>query len=1442
MRRLRTPLFILCLFLLNQLRAQNVTVTATGGIGLTGSYVTFKAALDSINTGYHQGAIEIKVHNSTTETASARLDSSGIASGANYTSVYIAPADTATVPKVVLLALSGAVVFELAGADNVTVDGRPNGVGSSRLLTFQHTSTTSTTSITMRLINGASNNSFRYVNFFNNTRGLAGGVNVSFSTSAATNGNQNDSLLYCLLDNGRSSFVAAGTAANPMRNIVLKGCIFRDFANVGLNFSAVRAARIDSNQLFFTTAGPTNPIGMALTANIDSTVIHVQNNRISDLFTTAATTVTGINVTTSLAAPVNIPVINCFNNFISLTQPNTTATSVTGFVFAGTQAGVCNFIHNTVLLGGTHVGGTAGQVLSIGINKTNSNASSTWRCRNNVSINNRTGGTTGIFHTASWASGGTLVGNYDLDNNTYWATGGAGNGPFPAIWLTTLYPQTQQTQYRQAAISRDQNAVFGNVNFVSTTDLRITGASINNYGLMGAPQHPLVSNDILGNSRNNPCYRGAHESTPFSNRKDASVVEVYTLGKIPVPYANPHQVRANIRNTGIDTLFNQQVNLTIAGANSYADSVVIDTLAPGQNKYAIFNGYTYFNTGNGTVTVSVPADSNNVNNTKIFNQVATSGTYAYAEPTLPAIGGVGFNGNSGDFVAKFPYVGANYVNQVGLNFFNGGQPFQIVIYNVQNDTPGTLLWNSQTINSQTGVNSIAVNPPVLVTGSFFVGVRQTGTVNVSFGYQTEDPIRNGTFYYKAVTVPNWADFATTNSAFRFMVEPRLQIADDVAPQQVVLPCNAVVQGTAAFRPEVLITNYGLNQQSNFRVFTTITGPVNYSSTDTVTSTLSTNDEALLRLANSFNPTTPGLYTMKVWTALSNDLERNNDTITYQFNVVAASTATNAGNSRTFNGIDQSIAVNAQSTFNINGSQLTLEAWVRPTSNTNRYIFCKDSTSTITPYALYINGFSNLVFKIQTLFGADSIVSTKFLTNSVYAHVAATYDGSVMRLYINGDTAGTKAISGTLLPTFQPLFIGKRSDGLMPYAGDMDEIRIWDTCRTEHQIRSTMHTRLADFSHPFLKLYLRLDETTGIYAADASGNCNNGVYNNAPISAASLLPIGAPVVASQVVSTSGTSTITNAGLALDVYNQSGSNTFYAHRFASLPNGTLPSTIPGGITSVHDKYWIVYRYGAGTMDSMDMAFTVAGMLPSAVTSDLKLYTRDPGASAGWILQSNAAKSLNHAQQSVNFGALFPINFNLQFAVGGNNSPLPVKLLSFDGKANGKDAILNWVTASEENNKGFILQRSVDGKVFTDIAFVAGTNHSTEQSQYSYTDKEALASHATLQYRLVQIDFDGKETISHTVVVSGTNATLEGVSVVPNPFANELAIAVSANRAGNAVVKITDLQGRTVYQLATEVSAGSNQIKSSDLSALKHGVYFVRVDMEGESITLKLVKSAQ
>ena len=102
--------------------------------------------------------------------------------------------------------------------------------------------------------------------------------------------------------------------------------------------------------------------------------------------------------------------------------------------------------------------------------------------------------------------------------------------------------------------------------------------------------------------------------------------------------------------------------------------------------------------------------------------------------------------------------------------------------------------------------------------------------------------------------------------------------------------------------------------------------------------------------------------------------------------------------------------------------------------------------------------------------------------------------------------------------------------------------------------------------------------------------------------------------------------------------------------------------------------------------------------------------------------------------------------------SNVPTAVELLYFNGEYQAGAIILSWATAVELDNYGFSILRSTTGSLADaeEIALVRGQGHGTASgASYTYTDKNVESSQ-TYTYWLVDIDFDGKETIHDPVTV--------------------------------------------------------------------------------------------
>ena len=114
---------------------------------------------------------------------------------------------------------------------------------------------------------------------------------------------------------------------------------------------------------------------------------------------------------------------------------------------------------------------------------------------------------------------------------------------------------------------------------------------------------------------------------------------------------------------------------------------------------------------------------------------------------------------------------------------------------------------------------------------------------------------------------------------------------------------------------------------------------------------------------------------------------------------------------------------------------------------------------------------------------------------------------------------------------------------------------------------------------------------------------------------------------------------------------------------------------------------------------------------------------------------------------------------------DSPLPVELTSFIASIVGEHIYLKWTTATEINNYGFEIERSVDQGDFKKIGFVIGNGNSNSPKEYSFQDNYV---NGFLSYRLKQIDNDGSYSYSDIVNVEALSVRDFALyQNYPNPF---------------------------------------------------------------------------
>jgi hypothetical protein len=173
---------------------------------------------------------------------------------------------------------------------------------------------------------------------------------------------------------------------------------------------------------------------------------------------------------------------------------------------------------------------------------------------------------------------------------------------------------------------------------------------------------------------------------------------------------------------------------------------------------------------------------------------------------------------------------------------------------------------------------------------------------------------------------------------------------------------------------------------------------------------------------------------------------------------------------------------------------------------------------------------------------------------------------------------------------------------------------------------------------------------------------------------------------------------------------------------------------------------------------------------------------------------------------------------------NTVVPVELSSFSAAAVPGGVKLNWVTATEKNNRGFEIERSIDNKTFVNIAFVDGKGTTTSQTEYSYVDKNSFG---TTYYRLKQIDFDGAFEYSKVVEVNSlADLKYDLEQNYPNPFNPTTTISYSIPENSFVTIKVFDVLGNEVASLVNEeMETGRHKI-DFNAANLSSGVYYYSI----------------
>ncbi len=202
--------------------------------------------------------------------------------------------------------------------------------------------------------------------------------------------------------------------------------------------------------------------------------------------------------------------------------------------------------------------------------------------------------------------------------------------------------------------------------------------------------------------------------------------------------------------------------------------------------------------------------------------------------------------------------------------------------------------------------------------------------------------------------------------------------------------------------------------------------------------------------------------------------------------------------------------------------------------------------------------------------------------------------------------------------------------------------------------------------------------------------------------------------------------------------------------------------------------------------------------------------------------------------NGNSLSAMNGFSKFTINGASpdNTLPVELISFEVVCKDKIAVIQWTTATEVNNSHFVVEYSIDAVNWNYLTTVQGSGNSSSPINYEYATNQNKYAY----FRLIQVDFDGQQTIYGPINNNCSNESSKLLTkIYPNPFNQEINLFVDDAQSSFFVVEMMDMNGRIVQR---NEFFNQSQVVLSTQDLVK-GIYTLRVISHSQTETFKMIK---
>lgn len=245
--------------------------------------------------------------------------------------------------------------------------------------------------------------------------------------------------------------------------------------------------------------------------------------------------------------------------------------------------------------------------------------------------------------------------------------------------------------------------------------------------------------------------------------------------------------------------------------------------------------------------------------------------------------------------------------------------------------------------------------------------------------------------------------------------------------------------------------------------------------------------------------------------------------------------------------------------------------------------------------------------------------------------------------------------------------------------------------------------------------------------------------------------------------------------------------------------------------HDLYLVRYN----TDGSIDSTFDTDGKVVSDINGNDLIYTIKLFASRIYVAGSNDQFLIAAYQNDI--------------------FTLPINLFSFTAFQQRNIIMLQW-EASLQNSFLFTIERSSNGRNFSDIGKVNSGINGSFQSKYVYADVQPMQG---INFYRIKMTEANNSSIYSNVVAVKMNAFNILMKIFPNPAAEKLQVQIPASQNEKAILFITDIHAKTIKKQHISLSEGAMFSTTINISDLKKGTYFLSVKSNTKSKIQKFVK---